>query len=235
MLHVWRPPEPSPGLRIDSGVEEGSEIGVYYDPLLAKVIAHAKDRESATRKLTHALRNFSTQGVQTNREFLIAVLESNEFKAGKAHTGFQLPVSKKADEELERIYCAVTRACIEQTEHARRTILPSIPPRFRNNPTPAPVMKFAVGEREYQIGDSRGAIDILYVGKDHVDALVKGVRYRFDICSMVQTITCAQAWDSNELRGCRAFRKRRPAKSTRARIHPCRGRCCASWSLKGRR
>ena len=180
-LHVWRPPEPSPGLRIDSGVEEGSEIGVYYDPLLAKVIAHAKDRESATRKLTHALRNFSTQGVQTNREFLIAVLESNEFKAGKAHTGFQLPVSKKADEELERIYCAVTRACIEQTEHARRTILPSIPPRFRNNPTPAPVMKFAVGEREYQVGDSRGAIDILYVGKDHVDALVKGVRYRFDI------------------------------------------------------
>ena len=162
-------------------MEEGSEIGVYYDPLLAKVIAHAKDRESATRKLTHALRNFSTQGVQTNREFLIAVLESNEFKAGKAHTGFQLPVSKEADEELERIYCAVTRACIEQTEHARRTILPSIPPRFRNNPTPAPVMKFAVGEREYQIGDSRGAIDTLFVGEDHVDALVKGVRYRFDI------------------------------------------------------
>ena len=43
-LHVWRPPETSPGLRIDSGVEEGSEIGVYYDPLLAKVIAHAEDR-----------------------------------------------------------------------------------------------------------------------------------------------------------------------------------------------
>jgi len=182
MLHVWRPPAPSPGLRIDCGVEEGSEIGVYYDPLLAKVIAHAEDRDSAIRKLTHALRSFAAQGVQTNREFLIAVLESDEFKAGKAHTGFQLPVSKKADEELERICCAVTRAYIEKTEHARRTILPSIPPRFRTNPTPAPVMKFAVGEREYQIGDSRGAIDILYVGRDHVDALVKGVRYRFDIC-----------------------------------------------------
>ena len=46
-LHVWRPPETSPGLRIDSGVEEGSEIGIYYDPLLAKVIAHAEDRPSA--------------------------------------------------------------------------------------------------------------------------------------------------------------------------------------------
>ena len=57
-LHVWRPPETSPGLRIDSGVEEGSEIGIYYDPLLAKIIAYAEDRPSAIRKLTHVLRNF---------------------------------------------------------------------------------------------------------------------------------------------------------------------------------
>jgi propionyl-CoA carboxylase alpha chain len=180
-LHVWRPPETSTGLRIDSGVEEGTEIGVYYDPLLAKVIAHAEDRDSAIRKLAHALRNFAAQGVQTNREFLIAVLESEEFKGGKAHTGFQLPVSAKADEQLDRAFCSVVRMHIERTEHARRTILPSIPPSFRNNPTAAPTMKFAVGEREYEVGDSRGAIDALSVGEDHVDALVKGVRYHFDI------------------------------------------------------
>jgi propionyl-CoA carboxylase alpha chain len=180
-LHVWRPPEMSTGLRIDSGVEEGTEIGVYYDPLLAKVIAHAEDRDSAIRKLAHALRNFAAQGVQTNREFLIAVLESEEFKGGKAHTGFQLPVSAKADEQLDRAFCSVVRMHIERTEHARRTILPSIPPSFRNNPTAAPTMKFAVGEREYEVGDSRGAIDALSVGEDHVDALVKGVRYHFDI------------------------------------------------------
>ena len=186
-LHVWRPPESSAGLRIDSGVEEGGEIGVYYDPLLAKVIAHAEDRDSAIRKLTHALRTFAAQGVQTNREFLIAMLESEEFKGGKAHTGFQLPVSAKADEELERIYCAVTRAYIERTEHARRVILPSIPPRFRNNPTPAPAMKFAVGEREYQVGNAHATVEVVSAGENHVDALVfhshgRGVRYRFDIC-----------------------------------------------------
>src|SRR5712675_2378002 len=78
-LHVWQPPETSTGLRIDSGVEEGTEIGVYYDPLLAKVIAHGKDREAAIRKLAHALRNFTAQGLKTNREFLIAMLESEEF------------------------------------------------------------------------------------------------------------------------------------------------------------
>ena len=108
-LHVWRPPETSAGLRSDSGVEEGTEIGVYYDPLLAKVIAHAENRNSAIRKLTHALRGFAAQGVQTNREFLIAMLESKEFQSGKAHTGFQLPVSSAVDEELDRVFCAVTR------------------------------------------------------------------------------------------------------------------------------
>jgi propionyl-CoA carboxylase alpha chain len=180
-LHVWQPPGSVQGLRIDSGVEEGSEIGVYYDPLLAKVITHAEDRESAIRRLTHALRSFAAQGVQTNREFLIAMLESDEFRGGRAHTGFQLPVSAKADEELDRIFSSVTRAYIERTEHARRSILPSIPLRFRNNPTPAPAMKFTVGKEDYQSDEKPSAIEIVSVGERHVDALVKGVCYRFDI------------------------------------------------------
>src|SRR5262249_970009 len=127
-LHVWQPPETSHGLRVDSGVEEGSEIGVYYDPLLAKIIAHAGDRESAIRKLAHALRNFAAQGLRTNREFLIAVLENQEFQTGRVHTGFQLQASTVADEATDRIFCTVTRAHIERSEHTRRVVLPSIPP-----------------------------------------------------------------------------------------------------------
>jgi propionyl-CoA carboxylase alpha chain len=180
-LHVWRPPEISAGLRIDSGVEEGTEIGVYYDPLLAKVIAHGEDRPSAIRKLTHALRNFGAQGVQTNREFLIEVLESQEFQSGRAHTGFQLPVSLNTDPELDRVFCSVTRAFIERTEHARRMILPSIPVRFRNNPTAAPAMKFAVGKFEYQVGAENAAAEEISFGQDHIDVLMKKVRYRFHI------------------------------------------------------
>ena len=180
-LHVWEPPDPSTGLRIDSGVEEGSEIGVYYDSLLAKIIAHAEDRESAIRKLAHALRNFAAQGLQTNREFLIALLENKEFQAGRAHTGFQLPVSPIADEATDRIFCSVTRAYIERSEHARRAILPSIPPRFRNNPTAAPVMKFAIGKREYQVDSVNSALEVLSFGTEYVDALVNGVRYRFHV------------------------------------------------------
>jgi propionyl-CoA carboxylase alpha chain len=181
-VHVWKPPQPSAGLRIDSGVEEGSEIGVYYDPLLAKVIAHANDRESTIRKLTHALRSFAAQGLRTNRELLIDVLESEEFRGGKAHTGFQLRASSAPNEKLDRIFCSVTLAFIERTEHANRSILPSIPVRFRNNPTPARTIKFAIGKEEYKIGEKPSAIEIISVGEGHVDALVKGVRYRFDIC-----------------------------------------------------
>ena len=190
-LHVWEPPEASAGLRIDSGVEEGSEIGVYYDPLLAKVIAHAEDRDSAIRMLARALRHFGAQGVRTNREFLIDLLELEEFQTGKAHTGFHPPVAAKADEELERMFCSVVRAYIERTEHAQRKILPSIPPRFRNNPTAAPAMKFMVGENEYQVGGAPEAIEVISVGREQVDALVfysqggdsqgGGVRYRFKV------------------------------------------------------
>lgn len=195
-VHVWQPPAASAGLRIDSGVEEGTEIGVYYDPLLAKVIAHADDRQSAIRKLSHALRNFAAQGLQTNREFLIAVLESEEFQTGRAHTGFRLPVSSGADEKLDRMFCSVTHAFIENSEQARRSILPSIPPRFRNNPTAAPAMRFAIGKAEYQIAADNSAIEAVSVGAEHVDAVVvhsqardsqvvdartRGVRYRFMI------------------------------------------------------
>jgi biotin carboxyl carrier protein len=127
------------------------------------------------------LRNFAAQGVQTNREFLIVMLESTEFQSGKAHTGFQLPVSAKADEELDTIFCLVTRAYIERTEHARRSILPSIPVRFRNNPTAAPAMKFAIGKNEYRIDGEESAIKTLAVGENYVDALIGGVRHRFHI------------------------------------------------------
>jgi propionyl-CoA carboxylase alpha chain len=181
VLHVWQLPEPSTGLRIDSGVEEGSEIGVYYDPLLAKVIAHAGDRESAIRKLVSALQNFAAQGLHTNREFLIELLENKEFQAGHAHTGFQLPAAAIADEACDHTFCSVVGAYIERSEHARRSILPSIPPRFRNNPTAAPAMKFAIGNHEYRVAPDGPTVEVVAVSQDHVDALVNGVRYRFDI------------------------------------------------------
>src|SRR6185503_18189765 len=51
VLHAWDSPESIRGLRIDAGVEHGTEVGIHYDPMLAKLIAHGSDRQTARRKL----------------------------------------------------------------------------------------------------------------------------------------------------------------------------------------
>jgi acetyl-CoA carboxylase biotin carboxylase subunit len=81
--------EPSmPGIRIDSGVTEGGEVGVHYDPLLAKLIADGPTREVARRRAVEALRNYPILGIRTNVAFLIAILEHPRFVAGDTDTRF---------------------------------------------------------------------------------------------------------------------------------------------------
>jgi len=77
-----------PGVRIDSGVGEGGEIGVHYDPLIAKVMAVAESRELAMGRLIAALRDFPVLGVRTNIPFLLRVLDHADFQAGRVDTGF---------------------------------------------------------------------------------------------------------------------------------------------------
>jgi acetyl-CoA carboxylase biotin carboxylase subunit len=86
-LLLYREPR-LPGVRIDSGVEEGSDVPVHYDPLLAKVIATASTRDEATTRLVCALRAFPILGVQTNIPFLLRILEHPRFRAGEIDTGF---------------------------------------------------------------------------------------------------------------------------------------------------
>lgn len=180
-LHVWKPPQEDGGLRIDSGVQEGTEIGVHYDPLLAKVIAHGPDREGAINKLALALRSFAAQGVTTNREFLIDVLEHQDFRGGRAHTGWQLsPKSGSAAGGLsDEAFVAITAAYVEHTEHAGRKVLPSIPIRYRNNPYPSPAMKFEIGGREISAPPKDPELEIVGVNQDGVEALVEGIRRQF--------------------------------------------------------
>ena len=81
--------EPSrPGIRIDSGVEEGSDVPVQYDALLAKVIGTATTRDEAIARLASALRDFPILGVQTNIPFLLRVLDHPRFRDGEVDTGF---------------------------------------------------------------------------------------------------------------------------------------------------
>jgi acetyl-CoA/propionyl-CoA carboxylase biotin carboxyl carrier protein len=86
-LLLYREPS-GPGIRIDSGVAEGGEISVHYDPLIAKLIADGPTREVARRRAIEALRNYPILGIQTNVAFLIDLLEHPRFVAGDIDTRF---------------------------------------------------------------------------------------------------------------------------------------------------
>jgi acetyl-CoA carboxylase biotin carboxylase subunit len=86
-LLMYREPR-VPGVRIDSGVAEGDEISVHYDPLLAKVIAAGETRSQAIHRLATALRNFPILGVRTNLGLLLAVLADPRFERGEVDTSY---------------------------------------------------------------------------------------------------------------------------------------------------
>lgn len=75
-------------VRVDSGVGAGSEVSPYYDPMLAKVIAHAADRGTASAVLERALATAGIAGVITNRDSLTAICRSKDFLAGDTTTDF---------------------------------------------------------------------------------------------------------------------------------------------------
>jgi acetyl-CoA carboxylase, biotin carboxylase subunit len=88
-LEVFRPPR---GIRVETGYAEGGDVTVHYDPLLAKVIAHADDRQDAIGRLVDALESFVIEGVRHNVPALLALLRSDEFGAGQVHTGLTADV-----------------------------------------------------------------------------------------------------------------------------------------------
>ena len=75
-----------PGIRVDSGFTAGDEVTHFYDPLLAKLIVHAEDREAAIQRMQAALREFIVHGVITNIDFLQAVLSHPDFQNGEVTT-----------------------------------------------------------------------------------------------------------------------------------------------------
>lgn len=75
-----------PGIRVDSGFTVGNEVTHFYDPLLAKLIVHAEDRESAIQRMQTALKEFVIHGVVTNIDFLQSVLSHPDFQNGQVTT-----------------------------------------------------------------------------------------------------------------------------------------------------
>ncbi len=77
------------GVRVDTGIQAGQEVGVYYDPMICKLIVHDENRDMALTKLIKALKSYQIAGVPTNIDFLIACAQHEKFQtAGAINTGF---------------------------------------------------------------------------------------------------------------------------------------------------
>ena len=84
----FTPPRSGPAVRLDSGVEEGSEVSMYYDPMLAKLISHGEDRKQAIDIMSTALDGFYIQGVASNLQFLASLIHQPRFREGLLTTHF---------------------------------------------------------------------------------------------------------------------------------------------------
>ncbi|MFY9553872.1 MAG: acetyl-CoA carboxylase biotin carboxylase subunit [Blastocatellia bacterium] len=214
-LHEWDVPMPGGGLRIDAGVAPGSEVGIHYDPLLAKLIAHAMDRETAGRRLSNCLSYLFAPGVQTNREFLIRALQHPGFSTGSYHTGF---ISEHLDEliaqedEAEDILTAsVVALYIMKRRRAESAILPYLTPSYRNNPFRDPSTKLQVGGEVFDISwrtigeetfvvscrDWQATVQLVSFERTRIRASVDGIQLKFRIAEagdqfFVQSRSCSR-------------------------------------------
>ncbi len=166
-LYDWHIADGIAGVRIDSGIEAGMSIGINYDPLLAKVIAHGTTRDEAMRKLIYALRGLSIQGVQTNRDFLLHLLEHDTFQAGKVHTGFiaenQSALIKQENLVLDRMAAMAAALYWQKQWQTSDELLTNISPGYRNNPYRNPSLKLQIDKREIAVSWHHRANDIYEV------------------------------------------------------------------------
>ncbi|MGC5017553.1 biotin carboxylase N-terminal domain-containing protein [Micromonospora sp. DT47] len=141
---------PARGLRLDSGVVDGSTVGAHYDSMLAKLVAWAPTRAEAVRALAGALARAEFHGVATNRDLLVRVLRSREFGAAEVDTGFL----ERHDEifapllPAEQVPLAALAAALASAA-ARRAdapVLAELPSGWRNVPAFPQLTRYATAD-----------------------------------------------------------------------------------------
>ena len=187
------------GIRLDSGVRDGSVVGVNYDPMLAKVISRAPTRGEAARELAGVLHRARILGLTTNRDLLVASLLHPDFLSGEADTGFYSehdPAELARSSELEPSLGAVIAALADAAaERADATVLATLPSGFRNVPGPFQRRVYATRDGELGVGYRLGRhgleleqlprdcgdVRLLSAQPDHVVIAVDGVRRQYAV------------------------------------------------------
>ena len=126
-----------PGVRWDGGVELGSEVGLFYDPMLAKLIVHAATRDAAIDRMQRALLELQIEGVETSREFHLRMMADDEFRRGDITIQWleaKLPELSTRKPPAHEVRAAVIAAAL-MAERDRKTVKPSIAMPARDVPS----------------------------------------------------------------------------------------------------
>jgi geranyl-CoA carboxylase alpha subunit len=168
-IDVWRPASGA-GVRVDHGMKEGLVISPFYDPMIAKVIAHGATREQARKRLVRALRETIVLGPTTNRDFLIRLLEHPEFAAGQATTAF-LAKHDFPPPAISEAHWTLAGSLLWRQAAAR---YPAALRGWRNsNPEPTPIkLKAGNSERWLHVAPADAARDDVPFHIDGDDVLV---------------------------------------------------------------
>jgi propionyl-CoA carboxylase alpha chain len=145
-------------VRVDTGVESGSEVSPHYDPMLAKVIVHAPSRTEAAAALSGALASARIHGVVTNRDLLVRTLRHPGFEAGETDTGFlerhdvARLAAPLADHDAIRRHAVAAALADQAWRRDRASVQPAVPSGFRNNPSALQQTSYLVGDQTISIG-----------------------------------------------------------------------------------
>ena len=179
------------GLRLDSGVVDGSVVSVHYDAMLAKVIAWAPDRGAVARALSSALARARIHGLVTNRELLVTVLRHPAFLAGDTDTAFfdrhglDVLAAPLADDDAVRRSALAAALAIDAARRSDAPVLAGIPSGFRNVVSQPQRVSFDGTDVEYRhtrdgLWTADGTVALMSATAREV-VLDDGVQYRFAV------------------------------------------------------
>ncbi|MEU6259975.1 biotin carboxylase N-terminal domain-containing protein [Streptomyces sp. NPDC047043] len=171
-----------PHVRLDTGYEDGDEIGVHYDPMLAKAVAHAPTRAEALRKLAGALERATIHGPTTNRDLLLRSLRHREFTTARMDTGFY-------DRHLDELTTAPPdphaplAAALAEAAQGRSRF-----GGFRNLPSQPQTRRYETAGEEHEIhyrhtraGLEADGVRVVHAAADLVVLEVDGVQRKFEV------------------------------------------------------
>jgi acetyl-CoA carboxylase biotin carboxylase subunit len=157
------------GLRYDTGIESGSEISTFYDPMIAKIIAKGKNRQEAISKLTLALQELVLTGFTTNKNFLTAILQNEDFQKGDFDTHFLDKIFKYEGEKYNQESIDILTCALQHYRFLERQKNQAISnlSGWRNNFYQAQQEKYSFGGFEFLVEykNENGVLNISFAEK----------------------------------------------------------------------